>query len=116
MKTEQLNELIYQILETERGGIQVYEAALRSVVNDELREEWEEYLGQTKSHERIVLALMEKLGLDPEQETPGRGVVRHVGESLVAAMEMARKSAPAEAAQLVACEAVVQAETKDHLN
>jgi rubrerythrin len=116
VKPEQLDELIYQMLETEREGIQVYETALRSVVNDELREEWEEYLEQTKNHERIVLALMEKLGLDPEQETPGRGVVRHIGESLVQAMEMARKSASAEAAQLVACEAVVQAETKDHLN
>jgi len=116
VKTEQVNELVYQMLETERGGIQVYETALRSVVNDELREEWEEYLEQTRHHERIVLALMEKLGLDPEQETPGRGVVRHIGESLVAAMEMARKSGPAEAAQLVACEAVVQAETKDHLD
>lgn len=116
MKTEQLSELIYQMLETERGGIQVYETALRSVVNDELREEWEEYLEQTRNHERIVLTLMEKLALDPEQDTPGRGVVRHIGESLVAAMEMARKSASAEAAQLVACEAVVLAETKDHLN
>lgn len=116
MKTEQLNELIYQMLETERGGIQVYETALRCVVNDELKEEWEEYLEQTKNHERIVLELMEKLGLDPEQETPGRGVVRHIGESLVEAMEMARTNGPAEAAQLVACESVVQAETKDHLN
>lgn len=116
MKAEQLNELIYQMLETERGGIQVYETALRCVVNDELKEEWEEYLEQTKNHERIVLELMEKLGLDPEQETPGRGVVRHIGESLVEAMEMARTNGPAEAAQLVACESVVQAETKDHLN
>ena len=116
MKTEQLNELIYQMLETERGGIQVYETALRCVVNDELKEEWEEYLEQTKNHERIVLELMARLGLDPEQETPGRGVVRHIGESLVEAMEMARTNGPAEAAQLVACESVVQAETKDHLN
>jgi rubrerythrin len=116
VKTEQLNELIYQMLETERGGIQVYETALRCVVNDELKEEWEEYLEQTKNHERIVRELMEKLGLDPEQETPGRGVVRHIGESLVEAMEMARTNGPAEAAQLVACESVVQAETKDHLN
>lgn len=112
MKTEQLNELIYQMLETERGGIQIYETALRCVVNDELKEEWEEYLEQTRNHARIVLELMEKLGLDPEQETPGRGVVRHIGESLVEAREMARTNGPAEAAQLVACESVVQAETK----
>jgi rubrerythrin len=116
VKTEQLNELIYQMLETERGGMQVYETALRCVVNDELKEEWEKYLDQTKSHERIVLELMGKLGLDPARETPGRGVVRLIGESLVEAMEMARKEGSAEAAELVACEAVVQAETKDHLN
>jgi rubrerythrin len=116
VKTGQLKELIYQMLETERGGIQVYETALRCVVNGALKEEWEEYLEQTKNHERIVLELMKKLGLDPEQETPGRGVVRHIGESLVEAMEMARENGPAEAAQLVACESVVQAETKDHLN
>jgi len=59
VKTEQLNELIYQMLETERGGMQVYETALRCVVNDELKEEWEKYLDQTKSHERIVLELTE---------------------------------------------------------
>ena len=76
MKTEQLSELIYQMLETERGGMQVYETALRCVVNDELQEEWEKYLDQTKSHERIVLELMDKLGLDPARETPGRRVVR----------------------------------------
>jgi len=49
-------------------------------------------------------------------ETPGRLVVRHIGESLVAAMEMARSAAPPEAAELVACECVTLAETKDHLN
>lgn len=59
MKTEQLSELIYQMLETERGGMEVYETALRCVVNDELREEWEKYLDQKKSHERIVLELID---------------------------------------------------------
>jgi hypothetical protein len=43
-------------------------------------------------------------------------VVRHIGESLVEAMEMALESGPPEAAELVATECVVLAETKDHLN
>jgi hypothetical protein len=43
-------------------------------------------------------------------------VVRHIGESLVAAMQMATESAGPEAAQLVAGECVTLAETKDHLN
>ena len=116
MKNEQVAELLYQALETEKGGIQIYETALKCVVNADLKEEWEEYLEQTHSHERILLEAMEKLGLDPETETPGRRVVSHIGESLVEAMEMARKDGPPEAAQVVACECVVLAETKDHLN
>ncbi len=117
MNTEHITELLYQALETEKGGIKIYEAALKCVVNDDLRKEWQEYHEQTQNHERIVRELMEKLGIDPEKETPGREVVRHIGESLVAAMEMAlAEAAEREAAELVACECVVLAETKDHLN
>src|SRR2546427_2026572 len=116
MKKEQLDELLYQALETELGGVQVYTTALRCVENDELKEEWEEYLEQTRNHVRIVQDVMGVLGLDPEKETPGRKVVRHTGESLVKAMEMALKSGEAGAAQLVAAESIVLAETKDHLN
>jgi rubrerythrin len=116
MKKEQLNELMLQALETELGGVQVYENALECVVNEDLKEEWEKYLEQTQNHVKIVLTVFEKLGLDPNQETPGRGIVRHIGESLVKAMQMAREAGNPEAAQLVACECVVFAETKDHLN
>jgi len=116
MKPEQLSELIYQMLETERGGIQVYQTALECVLNDDLKEEWEKYLEQTQNHEQVVLQVIEELGLDPEQKTPGRAVVHHIGESLVKAMQMARTDGTPEDAQVVACECVVQAETKDHLN
>lgn len=109
-------ELLYQALETEMGGVQVYETAVRCAVNDDLKKEWKEYLDQTRNHERIVRELFGKLGLDPEAETPGRAVVRHTGESLVKAMEMARSTASPEAAQIVAAECVTLAETKDHLN
>jgi hypothetical protein len=42
--------------------------------------------------------------------------VRHIGESLVKAMDMALEAGKPEAAELVAAECVVLAETKDHLN
>ena len=116
MREDQLNELIYQALETELGGVQVYTTALRCVQNKDLKEEWQEYLEQTKDHVVVVQDLMEALDLDPEKETPGRKVVRHIGESLVSAMEMALQSSDPSAAQVVAAEAVVLAETKDHLN
>jgi rubrerythrin len=116
MNKDQLNELLLQGLETERGGIQIYSTALKCVLDDDLREEWEEYLEQTTRHEQIMTNVLTELGIDPETETPGRAVVRHIGESLVAAMEMALSSGPPEAAELVAGECVVLAETKDHLN
>jgi rubrerythrin len=116
IQKDSVRELVLQALETERGGIQVYETAVSCAENDELREEWEKYLEQTRRHEQVVTSLCEALGLDPEEETPGRGVVRHIGESLVAAMEKAKEAGDPDAAQLVATECVVHAETKDHLN
>src|SRR3989440_11721053 len=92
MKKEQLNELLYQALETELGGVQIYTTALNCVENEELKEEWEEYLEQTRNHVTIVEDVLSQFGLDLERETPGRQVVRHIGESLVKAMEMALKS------------------------
>ena len=116
MKNEQLNQLLYEALETEMGGVQVYETAIRCAVNEDLKEEWEEYHEQTQKHEQVVRELFGKLGLDPAKETPGRQVVRHIGKSLVKAMEMALEAGKPEAAQIVAAECVVEAETKDHLN
>ena len=116
MKNQQLNELLYQALETELGGVEVYTTALRCAQNEELKEEWEKYLEQTRNHVQIVQNVMNELGVDPEIETPGREVVRHTGESLVKAMEMALEEGKPDEAQIVAAECVVLAETKDHLN
>jgi rubrerythrin len=113
---DQLAELLSQALETETGGVQVYETALRCAVNEDLRKEWTEYLEQTRQHEETLREVIEAFGLDPDAETPGRAVVRHIGQSLVRAMEMALEAGEPAAAQLVACECVVHAETKDHLN
>src|SRR5919109_5396940 len=107
MKDEQVRELLYQALETEIGGVQVYTTALRCAQNEDLREEWEEYLEQTKNHVTIMEDVLTKLDLDPNEETPGRKVVRHIGESLVQSMEMALSEGRPGTAQLVAAEAVV---------
>ena len=116
MKDEQVRELLYQALETEIGGVQIYTTALRCVENDDLKEEWEEYLEQTKNHVTIMEDVLTKLELDPNEETSGRKVVRTIGEALVQSMEMALAEGQPGAAQLVAAEAVVLAETKDHQN
>lgn len=112
----QVQELLYQALETELGGIEVYTTALECAQNPDLKKEWKEYLEQTKHHREVLLKVFETLGLDPDVRTPGREVVAHLGASLVEAMRKARSDAEPGAAELVAGECVVLAETKDHLN
>jgi hypothetical protein len=110
----QVQELLYQSLEAELGGVQVYKTAISCAVNEDLRKEWQGYLEETKRHVEVATKLCTDLGLDPGTMTPGRQVVRHLGQALVQAMEMAKASGDAAAAELVACECVVLAETKDH--
>lgn len=112
----QVRELLLQALETERGGIQVYTAALKAVQNKDLKQEWQGYLDETRTHEEVLIQVFKDLGMDTEAPSPGRTVVAHQGASLVTAIEMAIKNANAIGAELVACECVVLAETKDHQN
>jgi rubrerythrin len=114
--TAQVTELLLQALETELGGVNVYETAIRCAVNEDLRKEFGEYLAETRHHVEVMQGVFAQLGLDPEADSPGRRVVRAIGESLVEAMEMALAEGEPGAAQLVACECVVLAETKDHTN
>jgi rubrerythrin len=116
MEQSQVKELLLQSLEHERGGIQVYENAIKCALNDDLKEEWGRYLEQTRNHERILLRVFTELSLDAEEQSPGRAIVKQLGQALVQAMQTAKKGAKPEAAELVACECVVLAETKDHAN
>ncbi len=116
MESKQFKELLLQSLEHEMGGVKVYEAALECVVNPDLREEWQEYLEQTRRHVEILTALCVSLEVDPQEDSPGRPIVRSLGAALVQAMEMALQGGNPNAAQIVAAECVVLAETKDHLD
>jgi ferritin-like metal-binding protein YciE len=116
MDIMQVEELVLQALEHELGGVNVYSTAIGCALNPDLKQEWQEYLEQTKSHVRALQSVCSALGIDPQRETPGRGVVRHVGAALVEAMKLALTGGQPAAAELVACDCVVLAETKDHAN
>jgi len=116
MADTQLEELVLRALETEHGGVAIYRTALRCVRNKDLKEEWTKYLEQTEQHERIVRRLCEALGIDAARDTLGRLIVRSKGQVLVKAMELARGAGDPDAAQRVAAECVVDAETTDHMN
>ncbi|ASI68935.1 MULTISPECIES: hypothetical protein [Diaphorobacter] len=112
----QLKDLLLQMMETELGGEQVYRAAIDCATNEDLKKEWEGYLDETLSHQNVVRTTCENLGIDPDEVVPSRLVVKHIGDSLVKAIELARQAGNPAQAQLVACECVVHAETKDHAN
>jgi hypothetical protein len=112
----QVQELLLQALETERGGIKIYTAALEAAVNADLHKEWSKYLAETRTHESVLTDVLRSLDIDPETPSPGRAIVAHLGKSLEQAITMAIANGDPMAAQLVAAECVVLAETKDHLN
>src|SRR5688572_12499514 len=89
MNDGQVKELLYQALETEIGGQKVYETAIGCAQNSGLKEEWEKYLDETRTHEAILRETFRRIDLDPAVETPGRAVVRFKGQALVQAMELA---------------------------
>jgi hypothetical protein len=110
-----LIELLQQMLETELGGVKVYQSALECARNPNLREEWTKYLQQTREHVEIVNDLLAKVGVGPAV-TPGSLIVRFIGQALVNAMNRAKGGGDPAATEIVACECVVFAETKDHQN
>lgn len=116
METKQLKELLLQSLEHELGGVKLYETALKCAVNEDLKGEWEKYHQETERHAQVLHDVFSQLQLDPEEQTPGRKIVHDMGAGLVCAMEAALASGDKGAAQIVACECVTLAETKDHLD
>ena len=116
METKQLKELLLQSLEHEMGGVKVYETALKCAQNEDLEEEWEKYHQETERHVQVLQDVFSQMQLDPEEQSPGRKIVHDMGMALVSAMEAALGAGDPAAAELVACECVVIAETKDHLD
>jgi hypothetical protein len=116
MDKEKLNEFLYELHETEKGGVLVYQAALECVQNEDLKEEWERYFEETKNHVEQTREILESFQLDPEKDTPGRKVLRHLAESLVQAIDLAKKAGDPAGAEVVAAECVEIAESKDHHN
>jgi hypothetical protein len=116
MISAQFIELLLQSLEHERGGVKVYQNAIDCAQRDDLRREWQQYLIQTEQHVAALTDICEYFDLDPFTTTPGTQIVKALGNSLVAAMQQALATGDPSAAQIVAAECVVLAETKDHLD
>jgi rubrerythrin len=116
MNPNQVRELLLQSLEHERGGVKIYKAAIAAAQRPDLKAEWTEYLAQTEQHVATLTEICEVFELDPFTTTPGTQIVKATGAALLQNIETARASGDPIAAQLVAAECVVLAETKDHMD
>jgi hypothetical protein len=116
MNSTQVRELLLQSLEHERGGVKIYKAAVAAAQRPDLKEEWSGYLEQTEQHVLALTGICQAFDIDPFLATPGTQVVKATGAALLQAIETARAAGDPVAAQLVAAECVVLAETKDHLD
>lgn len=70
MERVQLDELLYQALETELGGVQVYETAVKCAINEDLNEEWQKYLDETRHHVDVRTEVLGAFGLDRRLKRP----------------------------------------------
>jgi hypothetical protein len=111
-----ISTLLYQLLETEMGGVQMYRTALQCALNPDLRAEWTKYLAETERHVVVARELVVSAGLDPDAETPARLVCRHLAAGLVHAMLEALGGPDPAEAEITAAECVINAESKDHMN
>jgi hypothetical protein len=116
MNATQVRELLLQSLEHERGGVKIYKAAIAAAQRPDLKTEWTEYLEQTEQHVQSLTEVCEVFEIDPMMATPGTQIVKANGAALLQAIETARAAGDPKAAQLVAAECIVLAETKDHMN
>jgi len=115
MKNGRVEELL-QSLEHEMGGEKIYKTALSCVLNPDLKLEWTKYLDETRQHVSALKSICHALSIDPSRETRGRSVVRRVGAALEEAIKLSLSAGDPAAAELVASECVVLAETKGHLD
>jgi hypothetical protein len=116
MNDTQVRELLLQSLEHERGGVKIYKAAIAAAQRPDLKAEWTEYLEQTEQHVESLTDVCAAFEIDPFMATPGTQIVKANGAALLQAIETARAAGDPRAAQLVAAECVVLAETKDHMD
>lgn len=116
MPSVQLKELLLQSLEHERCSVVMLETGFECVMDAKLRDEWSEYLAEVRTDVNTLVAVCETLKLDPERMTSGRKIVQHVSTALVNAMKMALGSDPPEEGQLAACQCLLLARTRHHLN
>ncbi len=74
-QTEQLNhtkmiEFLSGMLAVEKGGVTLYEKALNDLMDEDLREQLDEFLEQTRRHVELCEEMLERAGGSAAESTP----------------------------------------------
>ena len=112
-KRDQLMDKLSEFVTVERGGIKLYEAALKLVRNREVKDKFRIFHKQTIRHEEILTQIIQKLGGKPAYKSVGAKLAEAKANALLKTMTDTKGKSPAEA-ELNAIENIVIAETKDH--
>jgi len=108
---EMLRDKLSEFLAVEKGGLKLYEQALRIVSDSDLRNRFSEFRDQTRKHEAILRRVIQALGMDPTYLSPGAKLATEKAEALLRTM---RDGLSAKWAEINAVENIILAETKDH--
>jgi rubrerythrin len=105
-----LIEFLSQMLAVERGGVMLYEKALKELSEDDLRDDLEEFLEETRHHVELCEEMLEQAGGSSDQSSPAADAAESKAEGLVSV------EVPEEMADMNNIENLVLAETKDTWN
>ena len=112
-KREEIMDKLSEFLTVEKGGVKLYEAALKHVKDTEVKAKFHEFHKQTIRHEEILTNIIGKLGGNPAYKSAGAKIAELKAEALLRTMNES-KGLSAKEAELNAIENIVIAETKDH--
>jgi rubrerythrin len=112
-KRDELMDKLSEFLTVERGGVKLYEAALRLVKDREVTGKYQEFLRQTRRHEEILTNIIQRLGGSPAMMSAGAKIAQRKAEALLETMNETQGMSGQEA-EINAIENIVIAETKDH--
>jgi rubrerythrin len=106
-----LRDKLSEFLAVEKGGLKLYEEALRIVTDQEISKKFRMFYDQTRKHETILLRVMQAFGMDPTYMSIGAKVATEKAEALLKTMT---NGLSGRAAEINAVENIVLAETKDY--
>jgi rubrerythrin len=108
---EALQDKLSELSAVEKGGVALYTAALRMVFDRKVSARFKTFRDQTRNQERILLGVIDALGMDADYTSPGAKVAQQKVEALLKTM-VASRGLSTKAAELNAVENIVLAETK----